>query len=252
MKNDARPQPHQPILAFRMIAVPLAFGLAAAAATLAGGLFAIRLRQRAVLILGITAGMVLGVAVFDLVPEAVELARGVWSMRALVGFVAVGLAFYMLLDRLLGGADWVPTRFRVHLGPATLTLHSLMDGMGIGLAFQVDARAGWLVALAVLTHDLADGVNTVSLCLAARSEEAARRWLVLNGAAPMFGVLLGLGIRIPPSLLAPLMAGFAGVFLYIGACELVPRSYALDPRLRTTLASIGGMVLMFAVTSIVG
>lgn len=233
-----------------MNTAPLIFGVAATLATLAGGLLALRLQQRIVLVLGITAGVVLGVAVFDLVPEAMELARGYWSPRALVAFVAVGLGFYMLLDRAIGRAAWLPASWRTHLGPATLTLHSLMDGMGIGIAFQIDAEAGWLVALAVLTHDLADGVNTVSLCLAARSEEAARRWLVLNGAAPMLGVLLGLGIHVPEVMLAPLMASFAGVFLYIGACELVPRSYALDPRLRTTLASLGGMVLMFAVTSI--
>lgn len=233
-----------------MNATPLIFGMAATAATLAGGLLAFRLRQRVVLVLGITAGVVLGVAVFDLIPEAIELAPKQWGTRALVAFVGLGMGVYMLLDRVLGRTAWLPAAWRAHLGPATLTLHSLIDGLGIGIAFQIDAGAGWLVALAVLTHDLADGVNTVSLCLAAQSEEAARIWLVLNGAAPMLGVLLGLGIAVPALMLAPLMAGFAGVFLYIGACELLPRSYALDPRLRTTLASIGGMMLMFVVTRV--
>lgn len=226
------------------------FGIAATLATLAGGVLALRLRHRIALVLGVTAGIVLGVAVFDLVPEAMELASGYWHPRALFAFVALGLGLYMLLDRTLRRSELLPASWRTHLGPATLTLHSLMDGMGIGIAFQIDARAGWVVALAVLTHDLADGVNTVSLCLAARSEEAARMWLVLNGTAPLAGVLLGLSIAVPPVMLAPLMAGFAGVFLYIGACELVPRSYALDPRLRTTVGSLGGMLLMFVVTSI--
>ena len=219
-------------------------------ATLVGGLLALRFSSRIVLVLGLTAGMVLGVAVFDLVPEAMELASGRSSPRALVAWIAVGLGLYMLLDRVLGRTDRLPARWRAHLGPATLTLHSFLDGLGIGLAFQIDARAGWLVALAVLTHDVADGVNTVSLCLAAQAEGAARRWLMLNGAAPLIGVLVGLSIVIPAAMLAPLLAGFAGVFLYIGACELVPRSYALDPRLRTTVASLAGMALMFAVTSV--
>ena len=73
---------------------------------------------------------------------------------------------------------------------------------------------------------------------------------MLNGAAPVLGVLLGLSIAVPPVMLAPLMGMFAGVFLYIGACELLPRSYARDPRLRTTLASLAGMMLMFVVTSV--
>jgi len=232
-----------------MSVAPLAFGLAATLATLAGGLLALRLRRRISVVLGLTAGVVVGVALFDLVPEAIRLAadRDVHGPLAAVAF---GLALYMLLERGLARAAWLPPAWHGHLGPATLTLHSLMDGMGIGVAFQIDRSVGWLVALAVLTHDVADGVNTVSLCLAARSEEAARRWLVLNGAAPLVGVLLGLAIAVPAALLAPLLAAFAGVFLYIGACELMPRSFALDPRLRTTLASIGGLALMYAVTRV--
>ncbi|GAA3270445.1 hypothetical protein GCM10020258_44260 [Sphingomonas yabuuchiae] len=147
----------------------------------------------------------------------------------MMAFSAMGLGGYMLLDRVLAripraaAASW-----RGDLGPAMLCLHSLMDGLGIGIAFQIDTAAGWMIALAVLTHDVADGVNTVSLSLAARSEAAARRWLVLNGVAPMLGVLIGLGLSIPAGMLAPLMALFAGIFLYIGACELVPRSQSLD------------------------
>lgn len=232
-----------------MTLIPLAFGLAAMVATLAGGLLALRLRHRIGLVLGLTAGIVVGVALFDLVPEALELAADHWPVRALMAFTALGLGGYMLLDRLLAkipraaAASW-----RGDLGPAMLCLHSLMDGLGIGVAFQIDTAAGWMIALAVLTHDVADGVNTVSLSLAARSEAVARRWLVLNGIAPMLGVIIGLAITIPATMLAPLMALFAGIFLYIGACELVPRSQSLDPRLKTGLATIAGIMLMLAIT----
>ncbi|KTW13014.1 ZIP family metal transporter [Sphingomonas sanguinis] len=232
-----------------MTLIPLAFGLAAMVATLAGGLLALRLRHRIGLVLGLTAGIVVGVALFDLVPEALELAADRWPVRALMAFTALGLAGYMLLDRLLAKIPRAAAvSWRGDLGPAMLCLHSLMDGLGIGVAFQIDTAAGWMIALAVLTHDVADGVNTVSLSLAARSEEAARRWLVLNGVAPMLGVIIGLGISIPSTMLAPLMALFAGIFLYIGACELVPRSQSLDPRLRTGIGTLAGIVLMLAVT----
>jgi zinc transporter ZupT len=163
---------------------PLLFGAAATAATLAGGWLALRFSHRIVLVLGLTAGVVLGVALFDLLPEAIELAGGRWSARALTAWVAVGLGAYMLLDRALARTDRAPPRWRTHLGPASLTLHSFLDGLGIGVAFQIDARAGWLVALAVLTHDIADGVNTVSLCLAAQAQRAARRWRRCSRCSP--------------------------------------------------------------------
>ena len=230
------------------VATPLGFGLAASAATLAGGLLGLRLASRIVLVLGLTAGVVLGVALFDLIPEAFSLADPAASDRVTLVWIAAGLCGYMLFARLLGDAKGAGA-WRAHLGPATLTLHSFMDGLGIGVAFQVSPTIGWMVALAVLTHDIADGVNTVSLCLAAERHRAARAWLVANGTAPLLGVVTGLLVRVPPTVSAPLMAVFAGVFLYIGACELVPRSHALDPRLRTTLASLTGVALMFAVTA---
>ena len=167
-----------------MTLIPLAFGLAAMVATLAGGLLALRLRHRIGLVLGLTAGIVVGVALFDLVPEALELAADRWPVRALMAFTALGLAGYMLLDRLLAKIPRAAAvSWRGDLGPAMLCLHSLMDGLGIGVAFQIDTAAGWMIALAVLTHDVADGVNTVSLSLAARSEGAAGRSVVLNGLA---------------------------------------------------------------------
>ena len=197
-----------------MTLIPLAFGLAAMAATLAGGLLALRLQHRIGLILGITAGIVIGVALFDLVPEAMGLAGDRWSVRSLMIFVAAGLGGYMLLDRALASIPRAEESWRGHLGPAMLCLHSLMDGLGIGLAFQIDTGAGWMIALAVLTHDVADGVNTVSLSLAARSEAAARRWLVVNGIAPMLGVLRGIGIvdryRAAPQSRFPELAGALG------------------------------------------
>ena len=75
---------------------------------------------------------------------------------------------------------------------------------------------------------------------------------MLNGAAPLLGVVAGLSVRMPAAALAPVMAGFAGVFLYIGACQLVPRSHALDPRMRTTVASLSGIALMFLVARAAG
>ncbi|WP_242096350.1 MULTISPECIES: ZIP family metal transporter [unclassified Sphingomonas] len=232
-----------------MILVPLAFGVAASAATLVGGLLALRLEARITIVLGLAAGIVLGVALFDLIPEAIALAEGIYAPRTILAYVALGLGAYLLLDRVLDGIGHAARPWRAHLGPASLTLHSLLDGMGIGLAFQISPAIGWIVALAVLTHDVADGINTVSLVLASSARGTAWKWLIANGAAPTLGVVAGLTIRVPGVLLAPLLAVFAGVFLYIGACELLPRSHARDPRLRVTAASLAGIALMLLVTA---
>jgi len=230
------------------VLLPLGFGVAASAATLLGGTLALRFQNRITLVLGLAAGVVLGVALFDLLPEALELSRSIYASRTIFGYVALGMSAYLLLDRTLGRAEQGRSRWRAHLGPASLTLHSFLDGMGIGLAFQVSEDIGWMVALAVLTHDLADGVNLVGLSLGGTEPGVVRRWLIVNGMAPLLGVAVGLLVRLPDVVLAPLLAIFGGVFLYIGASELVPRSHARDPRLRVTIASIAGVLLMLLVT----
>jgi zinc transporter ZupT len=50
-------------------------GVAALVATLLGGLFALRFKDKLHLILGFSAGAVIAVAFFDLLPEAIALAN---------------------------------------------------------------------------------------------------------------------------------------------------------------------------------
>lgn len=231
--------------------VPLLFGGAASATTVLGGMVALRFADRIAGLLAIASGVVLGVAFFDLLPDAITYGDGTWSHRAVLSFCAVGLAAYLVLARGLATASVNPW-WRAHLGPASLTMHSLLDGIGLGVAFNISPEIGWLVAAAVLTHDLADGVNTVSLALEGTRRAAALRWLALNGAAPLVGVLVGLSLTPSPAMLAPITAMFAGVFIYIGAVELVPRSLARDQRMRTTGLVLAGIALMFCITLITG
>ncbi len=226
---------------------PLTLGAAAAVATLLGGALALRLGERIHLILGLSAGIVLGVALFDILPEAIETGRALYVPRTLLVALAGGFALYMLLNRLLPAEGG---RARGHLGAASLTVHSFLDGLGIGLAFQVSAAVGTIVAVAVLAHDLSDGANTVSLTLmlnGASDRRVARRWLVADAIAPVLGVAASRFVQLPPAALAPLLAAFSGAFLYIGAVELLPNSYRRHPRLWTSAATIAGLAFMYGV-----
>ena len=57
-------------------------------------------------------------------------------------------------------------------------------------------------------------------------------------------------LRGPATLLGPLTGLFAGGFVYIGACELLPRSHGLDPRWRTTVASLAGILMIFVLSNL--
>jgi zinc transporter ZupT len=213
-------------------------------ATLLGGFAALRFRRHIPYVLGLSAGAVIGVALFDLAPEALALTRGAGSPALTLGVTGAGFWGYMMLERGLSAAS---EGRKGHLGPASLTLHSLLDGLGVGLAFQAGPSIGLVVAVAVLAHDLADGVNTVTLSLSGGGGPArARAWLAADALAPLAGIGATRLFVAPADLLGFAMALFAGFFLYIGATELTPASHKALPRLWTSLATVIGMGAIWA------
>ena len=229
----------------------LLVSLATFASTLACGLLALRLRERLHLILGFSSGAVLGVALFDLIPEAISLTGARIGVQATMGVMAAGFLLYMLLDRALvmhGHADpgLAPPRRRGALGAGALSVHSFLDGLSIGLAFQVSIPAGVVVAVAVLVHDFSDGINTVGVILRNRGgEPAAFRWLLVDALAPVAGAASTLMLRLDQTALGMALAAFAGFFLYIGATDLLPESYREHPTVGTTAMTILGALSMF-------
>ena len=171
-------------------------------------------------------------------------------------YVACGFLFYLLLDRLAllhghddghGHSHGTP---RSTLGAVTLVAHSVFDGLAIGFAFQVSEAIGLAVAVAVLTHDFSDGINTMNVVLKNGGTKAqAYRWLLADSLAPALGLLLTLFIHPAGSLFAALLAVFAGLFLYLGASDLVPESHHAHPKFLTTAMTVLGAALIWAVSA---
>ncbi|HEX4196763.1 MAG TPA: hypothetical protein VHZ26_04915 [Caulobacteraceae bacterium] len=226
----------------------LLIGVLTGAATIFGGALALRFRSALNLFLGFSSGAVIGVALFDLLPEALDLGAPHFHPLTITTGVAAGLALYLALDRAMTILSTGSEGRRRHLGPASLTAHSLMDGLGIGFAFQISSAAGAIVAFAVLAHDVFDGANTVTLSLGGGSPPTtARRWLAADAIAPFLGILIARMIAIPAAGLALLLALFAGFFLYIGASELLPRAHGQRPHLSTVAATVVGLGFIYAV-----
>ena len=229
----------------------LALGFAAVLATLLGGLFALRYQDKLHLILGFSAGAVLGVALFDLLPESFDLARKDYSAPTITLFVAFGFFTFLFLSRVLllhpedehGGHGH---HRQGTLGAASLSLHSFLDGVGIGLAFKVSTTVGVVVAVAVLAHDFSDGINTVSVILKNRGQGIrALRWLLLDALAPLLGVLSTYFFTLSDEQLGVVLSIFCGFFLYIGASDLLPESHHRHPKVLTGLMNIAGAAVIW-------
>ncbi len=231
----------------------LLVGACAGVATALGGTLAIRFRSAQKLLFSFSGGAVIGVALLDLLPEALNLAGSVRPALGVTTAAAGGFAGYFLIHRL---THILSSRRGVHsfqLGPASLSMHSLMDGLGIGLAFQVSAAAGVIVAIAVVAHDFLDGANTVILSLASGQAVAtARRWLIIDAFAPLMGIVLACLLAVPESARGLLLAVFAGGFLYIGASELLPRSHDEEAGFIHVGATGLGLAFIYVVVRLAG
>lgn len=233
----------------------LLIGIAAGAfvSTLLGGLLALRLRDKLHLILGFSAGAVIGVAFFDLLPEAVNFGIKYHSPSVLLSWTALGFLFYLVADRMLLIHGTGASAQRGSVAAGMLCCHSLLDGVAIGLAFQASRAIGIVVAIAVLTHDFSDGINTTNMVLknhGARSR--AVRWLLLDAVAPALGIAATRLFAVRGDELGFALALFAGFFVYIGASDLIPESYHAHPKFLTTAMTVLGAAVLYLAVIFIG
>jgi ZIP family zinc transporter len=241
-----------------MLAVVVA--LTTFASTAAGGWFALRNRDRLHRILGFTAGVLLGVVAFDLLPEINELAQATrTSFSVPMVALAVGFLSFHVVEKLTiihsaHEAEYSPGHQHEHpqlglVSALALSAHSFFDGVGIGLAFQSSTAVGFGVALAVIAHDFADGLNTVTLMLLNGNTSTRSAWLlVLDATAPVLGVASTLLFQVSDHVLLLYLGFFAGFLLYIGASDILPEAHANHPSRLTLALTITGTAFIFVVT----
>ena len=229
----------------------VAIAVAAFISTFLGGLLALKLRDRLHLILGFSAGAVIGVAFFDLLPEAINFGQKFHSPAVILSWTAAGFLAYLVLDRILMfHGDSAP---RGRFAAAVLCTHSLLDGIAIGIAFQTSHEVGLVVAIAVLTHDFSDGINTMNIVLKNRGERRqAFRWLLADALAPVLGIASTYFFTLPGEGFGTALALFAGFFLYIGASDLIPESYHAHPKFLTTAMTLAGAAVLYVAITLIG
>lgn len=223
--------------------------------TIAGGMIGRRSERRLHLFLGLAAGMLLGAALFDLLPEALSMAQAGGRTPLLVtGAAAAGFLAFHLLEKFLAFHSHPEPHYgepgHSHvgdLGALAVTVHSFFDGAAIGVGFQASSAAGLAIASAVIAHDFSDGLNT-AIMLRDSSPRRAKAWLVADAGAPCLGAASTLLWHIGPAALAPVLGVFSGFFLYLGAAHLLPEAHRRNSGVPVILSTVGGFAILLGVS----
>jgi zinc and cadmium transporter len=208
---------HAPVL---LLAIPVV-------ATLAGGLLAIRFQRFRVALVAVGAGLLLGAAFLDLLPEAVGLGQDA-GMKP-VSVLGLTLLFFLLFSALETWLDGWRERTGSgkqaigRVGGGLLIFHSFRDGMAIGAAFAASHTAGYAVATGIAAHDFGDGMNTVLLTTAGEKPRAADYWfLAADALAPFLGGLTTVWWLLSSHGAAVLLALAGGFFLQMATSDFLP------------------------------
>ncbi len=231
--------------------------IAASAAALIGGYTALKSQKWLTWALALTSGLVLGLVTFDLLPEIFALAESqkldpVWPMVAMT----VGFLLFHLFEKLVPLHEATEKQYGPHQHPRlgvvraiALSGHSFLDGLSIGVGFQVSTAVGLAVAIAVIGHRFADGFDTTTFMLFHKNKLThIKRWLAVVVVMPIAGGLASLAFTLPEAALAIYLGFFAGLILYISASNLLPQAHSKGSSNKAFLLTIAGAVFMFIVT----
>ena len=229
-------------------------------ATTAGGVLAFKSRDRFHLVLGLSAGLLLGLVGFDLLPEVfamnTDLIAGVpvVSVAILGGFLLLHI-----LERSFGSHEPVESDYghdHEHhsisgtLGAFAMGGHVFLDGVGLGVAFQVSTSLGIAVFLAVVVHAFSDGLNTVSMLVKSGHWTKSSKYLLgVDAVARIGGATLGTYLALNDKYLALYLALFSGFVIYIATSHILPEAHSRHESRWTLVLTAVGVLVMWAVVA---
>ena len=239
----------------------LVIGLAAVTvlATFLGGLLALRAKDRFHLVLGLSAGLLLGLVGFDLLPEVFEMGSGeLGGVKTVSIALIAGFLSLHFIEQFAGSHE--PAESEYHsdhthafeiagtVGAFAMAGHIFLDGVALALAFKVSNALGVAVFIAMIVHAFSDGLNTVALLVKlGQWTERGKFLLGIDAIARISGAILGTTLVISDSAIAIYLAAFSGIVIYLATSHILPEAHANHPTRATMLATLAGVLIMWGV-----
>jgi zinc transporter ZupT len=241
--------------------VAILLAAATAVATAAGGLIALRSRDRLHLVLGLAAGLLLGLVAFDLLPEVFAMSSATFLGAPSVSVALIGgFLLLHLYEKFFGSHEPAESDYgHDHKHTANLTgtvgalamgLHVFLDGLALGVAFSIDEKLGIAVFAALLVHAFSDGLNTVAMLVKTNKWTKKGVWLLgVDSVARISGAAIGSTLALSENLTALYLAAFSGIVIYIATSHILPEAHARHSSRWTLAATVAGVGIMWALVS---
>ncbi len=226
-----------------MIGLAFLYALFAGSCDLLAGCFALdgrsdRIQSRYVI--AFAAGAVLGAAFLHILPEV--------NLRSDSPLLALGfLTFYVLEKMMMIHACGEEECDTHRIGPIAvlgMALDNVLDGAGIVIGYNLNPMLGLVITIAVVLHEIPQGMTSALIM-----REAGWRRSGMLSALVLVGVLYPIGALlaglIPAGFQQKMLTFIGGVFIYIGASDLLPEAHRRF-NWKVILSVIAGMICMFA------
>jgi zinc transporter ZupT len=189
-------------------------------------------------IIAFSAGVLLGVTFFDILPEA--------NLKSDAPFLALGFVTFYVLEKVMMIHACGESECHTHqIGPIAvlgMALDNVVDGAGIAVGYLIDPLLGLAITVAVALHEIPQGMTSALIMRGANwSRGAMLLVLGLTGLLYPVGALLA-GL-IPAEFHQKLLAFIAGDFIYLGAGDLLPEAHRRF-NWKVILSVLAGMALM--------
>ena len=230
-------------------------------ATFLGGMLALRAKDRFHLVLGLSAGLLLGLVGFDLLPEIFEMnTNNLIGVRTISVALIAGFLSLHFIEQFAGSHEPAESDYgheHTHaveiagtVGAIAMAGHIFLDGVALALAFKVSNALGYAVFIAMIVHAFSDGLNTVALLIKTGQWRSRGKYLLaVDAIARVGGAAIGSALTISDSNLAIYLALFSGIVIYLATSHILPEAHSKHPSKVTMLATLAGVVIMWAVVS---
>ncbi|MFM8212487.1 MAG: ZIP family metal transporter [Actinomycetes bacterium] len=245
------------------MSTPILLAAITVVATFLGGLLALKGKDRLHLVLGLSAGLLLGLVAFDLLPEIFEMNTNsfagvqVVSLSLVIGFLAVHF-----LEKTFGSHEATESEFSGHkhpinfaggLGALGMAGHVFLDGVALGIAFQVSTALGITVFIALLAHAFSDGLNTVSLLIkSGKWSRSGFALLSVDAVMRIGGAIVGSALAISEASIGIYLAAFSGIIIYLATSHILPEAHSKHPSKLTMLSTVIGVIAMWLIIGNLG